>query len=85
MSCAFDGLTSRSSTSARRFASTNVRYAGWSAATVIRLAFVSIRPWIGPGVQLLLDDADDPTPYWVISSRHPERVVKVLNEPNRPS
>jgi hypothetical protein len=42
-------------------------------------AFVSIRPWIGPGVQLWLDDPDDPTPYWVISSRHPDRVLAVLN------
>ncbi|MEP6597978.1 MAG: DUF3093 domain-containing protein [Actinomycetota bacterium] len=41
-------------------------------------AFVSVRPWIGPGVQILLDDADDPTPYWVISSRHPEQVVGAL-------
>jgi hypothetical protein len=43
------------------------------------MAFVSIRPWIGPGVQILLDDADDPTPYWVLSTRHPERVVALLN------
>ena len=42
-------------------------------------AFVSIRPWIGPGVQVLLEDADDPTPYWVISTRRPDRVVEVLN------
>jgi hypothetical protein len=41
-------------------------------------AFVSIRPWIGPGVQLWLDDPDDPTPYWVVSSRHPDRVVAAL-------
>jgi hypothetical protein len=41
-------------------------------------AFVSIRPWIGPGVQVWLDDPDDPTPYWVLSSRHPDRVVGVL-------
>ncbi|MDT4985828.1 MAG: hypothetical protein QOF95_3318, partial [Pseudonocardiales bacterium] len=25
-------------------------------------AFVSIRPWIGPGVQFWVDDPDDPTP-----------------------
>ena len=31
-------------------------------------AFVSIRPWIGPGVQFWLDDPDDPTPYWVVST-----------------
>jgi hypothetical protein len=42
-------------------------------------AFVSIRPWIGPGVQLQLDDPDDPTPYWVISTRHPDRVRAALN------
>lgn len=41
-------------------------------------AFVSIRPWIGPGVQLWLDDPDDPTPYWVISTRRPDRVVEIL-------
>ncbi|MDT4936641.1 MAG: hypothetical protein QOG80_312 [Pseudonocardiales bacterium] len=41
-------------------------------------AFVSIRPWIGPGVQLWLDDPDDPAPYWVVSSRHPDRVVAAL-------
>ncbi len=41
-------------------------------------AFVSIRPWIGPGVQLWLDDPDDPTPYWVVSTRHPQRLVEVL-------
>ncbi len=41
-------------------------------------AFVSIRPWIGPGVQLWLDDPEDPTPYWVVSSRHPERVVELV-------
>ena len=41
-------------------------------------AFVQIRPWIGPGVQLWLDDEDDPTPYWIVSSRHPQRVLQVL-------
>jgi len=41
-------------------------------------AFVSIRPWIGPGVQVQLDDPEDPTPYWVISTRHPDRVAALL-------
>jgi Protein of unknown function (DUF3093) len=41
-------------------------------------AFVAIRPWIGPGVQLWLDDADDPTPYWVVSSRDPQRLVQTI-------
>lgn len=41
-------------------------------------AFLSIRPWIGPGVQLWLDDPEDPTPYWIVSTRHPQRVVETL-------
>jgi hypothetical protein len=41
-------------------------------------AFVSMRPWIGPGVQFWLDDEDDPTPYWVVSTRHPDRVLAAL-------
>jgi Protein of unknown function (DUF3093) len=41
-------------------------------------AFISIRPWIGPGVQLWLDDDEDPTPYWVVSTRHPDQVVALL-------
>jgi hypothetical protein len=41
-------------------------------------AFVSIRPWIGGGVQLWVDDPDDPTPYWVLSSRHPQDVVAAV-------
>lgn len=43
-------------------------------------AFLSIRPWVGPGVQLWLDDPDDPTPYWVVSSRHPDRLVQLVRE-----
>lgn len=41
-------------------------------------AFVSIRPWIGPGVQLWLDDPDDPAPYWVVSTRRPDLVVDIV-------
>jgi hypothetical protein len=44
-------------------------------------AFVSIRPWIGPGVQLQLDDPNDPTPYWVVSTRRPDVVAKLLRRP----
>jgi DUF3093 family protein len=41
-------------------------------------AFVSIRPWVGPGVQLWLDDPEDPTPYWVVSTRHPQTVIGIM-------
>jgi hypothetical protein len=41
-------------------------------------AFVAIRPWVGHGVQLWLDDPEDPTPYWVVSTRHPDEVVRII-------
>jgi hypothetical protein len=44
------------------------------------LAFVIQRPWIGPAVQVLLDDPDDPTPYWLISTRKPVELATALLE-----
>ena len=41
-------------------------------------AYVMHRPWIGPMVLVVLDDPDDPTPYWLVSSRHPKRVLRAL-------
>ncbi|WP_231390247.1 DUF3093 domain-containing protein [Nocardia sp. CNY236] len=45
-------------------------------------AFVRHRPWIGPMVLLVLDDPDDPTPYWLVSTRRPERVLAALGIAN---
>jgi hypothetical protein len=42
------------------------------------MAFVIQRPWIGPAVQVLLDDPADPTPFWVISTRHPVELATAL-------
>jgi hypothetical protein len=42
------------------------------------LAFVVQRPWVGGAVQVLLDDPADPTPYWVVSTRHPVRLATAL-------
>ena len=41
-------------------------------------AFVVHRPWIGPVVRLEVLDPDDPTPYWVISTRHPDRLIAAV-------
>jgi len=41
-------------------------------------AFVVHRAWVGPMVLLVLDDPDDPTPYWLVSTRRPERVLAAL-------
>lgn len=42
------------------------------------LAFVVQRPWVPGVVQIMLDDPADPTPYWVVSSRRPERLAAAL-------
>ncbi len=48
-------------------------------------AFVLHRPWVSTSVRIWLNDEDDPTPYWVISTRRPEelaqRLTGVLKEP----
>lgn len=41
-------------------------------------AYVVHRAWVGPMVLLVLDDPDDPTPYWLVSTRHPDRVLAAL-------
>lgn len=42
------------------------------------LAFVVQRPWVGGAVQVVLDDPADPTPYWVVSSKHPVRLAQAI-------
>lgn len=42
------------------------------------LAFVIQRPWIRGAVQVVLDDPADPTPYWLISTRHPDRLAATV-------
>jgi hypothetical protein len=41
-------------------------------------AYVVHRGWVGPMVLLVLDDPDDPTPYWLVSCRYPQRVLSAL-------
>jgi hypothetical protein len=41
-------------------------------------AYVLHRGWVGPMVLIVLDDPDDPTPYWLVSCRYPERVLSAL-------
>jgi hypothetical protein len=41
-------------------------------------AFVVQRAWAPGAVYLRLDDPDDPTPYWLVSTRHPERLAEAV-------
>lgn len=42
-------------------------------------AFLAINFWIKTGVKVELKDKKDPTPYWLISSRNPKKLVKALS------
>lgn len=41
-------------------------------------AYLCIRGWISPVVRVEITDPADPTPYWLTSSRHPDRLVAAL-------
>lgn len=44
------------------------------------LAFLVLRPWVRGAVLVVLDDTSDPTPYWLVSSRRPDRLVAALSD-----
>ena len=42
------------------------------------LAWMLLRSWIPTAVRVDLNDPDDPTPYWFISTRKPVELVRAL-------
>lgn len=42
-------------------------------------AYLLIRGWIPDVVRIDLDDPSDPTPYWLVSTRHPRRLAAALS------
>ena len=42
-------------------------------------AYLLTRPYLKRSVKVDLDDPRDPTPYWMLSTRHPERLAMVLD------
>lgn len=41
-------------------------------------AYLMLRGWVRPVIRITIDDPADPTPYWLLSTRHPERLAAVL-------
>lgn len=41
-------------------------------------AFLVSRPWVSEHVLIVLDDPEDPTPYWLISSKDPETLLEAF-------
>ena len=46
-------------------------------------AFLVTRPYISRAVKVTIEDPADPTPYWLISSRHPRQLTAALHGPGR--
>lgn len=47
-------------------------------------AYLATRPYLRRAVRVEVDDADDPTPYWLVSTRRPDELAAAV-EANRPS
>jgi hypothetical protein len=43
-------------------------------------AYVMHRGWVKGALRVRLTDPDDPTPYWVFSTRSPDRLAGLLRE-----
>lgn len=41
-------------------------------------AYVVARGWVKEMVMLVLDDPDDPTPYWLVSTKDPEALLRAF-------
>lgn len=42
-------------------------------------AWVLFRGWVSPVIRVDLHDPEDPTPYWLISTRTPERLAAAIS------
>jgi Protein of unknown function (DUF3093) len=41
-------------------------------------AYLLLRPYLKRAVRVQIDDPRDPTPYWLLSTRHPDELARVL-------
>ena len=41
-------------------------------------AYLLLRPYLKRAVRIPVNDPRDPTPYWLVSTRHPDRLVAAL-------
>jgi hypothetical protein len=48
-------------------------------------AYLMTRPYLDHGVVVTIDDPSDPTPYWLVSSRHPGALAAALAPQQQPS
>ena len=47
-------------------------------------AWLLLRGWVQPVVRIPILDPDDPAPYWLVSTRHPQKLAAAINGSRRP-
>jgi hypothetical protein len=47
-------------------------------------AWLLLRGWVQPVVRIPLLDPEDPAPYWLVSTRHPQKLAAAINGSRRP-
>jgi hypothetical protein len=47
-----------------------------------RRSFLVSRPWLHTAVRVMVTDPEDVTPYWVVGTRHPEKLLAALTASN---
>lgn len=48
-------------------------------------AWLLLRGWVQPVVQVQIIDPEDPTPYWLVSTRNPNELAAALDKARRPN
>jgi hypothetical protein len=43
-------------------------------------AWTLFRGWVHPVIRIELTDVTDPAPYWLVSTRHPQRLSRAIDE-----
>ena len=43
-------------------------------------AHMVVRPYIKTAVEITLNDPEDPVPYWLVSSRHPQQLAAAMQD-----
>lgn len=44
------------------------------------LAWLTLSPWVDAVARISVADPEDPTPYWLVSTRKPEELMKALGK-----
>lgn len=44
------------------------------------IAFNAVRFWMKSGIKVEIKDINDPVPYWLISSKRPEKLISAINK-----